>query len=119
MVGALSHDDLMQEMVWADIFALISEGDPFPTVILEALAAAKPLVWPDDSGVNDVLQDGVHGFKVPPHDVDATAAALEKILSDDALRARLSRAARELSEQKLTWDANAAIMSELFHEVAR
>ena len=118
MLGALSHADLMQEMVWADLFALISEGDPFPTVILEALAAAKPLVWPDDSGVNDVLSDGVQGFKVPPHSIDQTAAALEKILSDDARRARMSRAASELSEQKLTWDANAAIMSQLFYEVA-
>lgn len=118
MVGALPHDALMQEMVWADVFALISEGDPFPTVILEALAAAKPLVWPDDSGVNDVLEDGVQGFKVPPHDSAATARALEKILSDDELRARLGRNAKALSEQKLTWDANAAIMSQIFHEVA-
>ena len=117
MVGALPHDALMQEMVWADVFALISEGDPFPTVILEALAAAKPLVWPDDSGVNDVLEDGVQGFKVPPHDSAATARALEKILSDDELRERLGRNAKALSDQKLTWDANAAIMSQIFHEV--
>ena len=117
MVGALPHDDLMQEMVWADIFALISEGDPFPTVILEALAAAKPLVWPDDSGVNDVLEDGVQGFKVPPHDVAATASALEKILSDDELRARLGKSAKELSDGKLTWDANAAMMAQIFREV--
>ena len=118
MVGALSHKDLMQEMVWADLFALISRDDPFPTVILEALAAAKPLVWPDDSGVNDVLEDGVHGFKVPPHDVEKTAAALEKMLSDDALRARMSHAAAALSRNRLTWDANAAAMSEIFHRVA-
>ena len=118
MVGALSHEDLMQEMVWADVFALISRDDPFPTVILEALAAAKPLVWPDDSGVNDVLEDGVHGFKVPPHDVEKTAAALDKILSDDELRARMSHAAATLSREKLTWDANAAAMSDIFHQVA-
>ena len=119
MVGALAHDALMQEMVWADIFALISLDDPFPTVILEALAAAKPLVWPDDSGVNDVLQDGVEGFVVPPHDVEKTAAALEKILSDDQLRARMSHAAAKLSREKLTWDANAAAMSAIFHQAAR
>ena len=118
MVGALSHVDLLQEMVWADVFALISRDDPFPTVILEALAAAKPLVWPDDSGVNDVLEDGVHGIKVPPHDVEKTALALKKILSDDPLRARMSRASSELSASRLTWDANAAAMSEIFHQVA-
>lgn len=118
MVGALSHDALMQEMVWADVFALISRHDPFPTVILEALAAAKPLVWPDDSGVNDVLQDGVHGFKVPPHDIAATARALEKILSDDELRARLGKNSKALSDEKLTWNANAAAMSAVFREAA-
>ena len=118
MVGALGHAELMQEMVWADIFALISRGDPFPTVILEALAAAKPLVWPDDSGVNDVLQDGVHGLKVPPHDIEQTARALEKLLLDKDGRAQMGRAAQQLSAQKLTWDANAAAMSALFHQVA-
>ncbi len=117
MAGALSHETLMQEMIWADIFALISRDDPFPTVILEALAAGKPLVWPNDSGINDVLEDGVHGFKVPPHDIAATAAMLEKMLADDELRARLGANAKALSEQKLTWDANAAIMSQIFHEV--
>ncbi len=119
MAGALSHDDLMQEMVWADVFALISRHDPFPTVILEALAAAKPLVWPDDSGVNDVLTDGVQGFKVPPHDVEQTALALEKILSDDMLRAQMGAAAKKLSQEKLTWDANAAAMNQIFREVTR
>ena len=117
MVGALPHDALMQEMVWADVFALISEGDPFPTVILEALAAGKPLIWPNDSGINDVLDDGVQGFKVPPHDGAATAAMLEKMLTDDELRARLGRNSKALSDEKLTWDANAAIMSQIFHEV--
>ncbi len=117
MAGALSHETLMQEMVWADIFALISRDDPFPTVILEALAAGKPLIWPDDSGINDVLEDGVQGFKVPPHDSAATAGMLEKLLTDDALRERFGANSKALSNEKLTWDANAATMSQIFHEV--
>ena len=118
MVGALGHAELMQEMVWADIFALISRDDPFPTVLLEALAAAKPLVWPDDSGINDVLVDGRHGFKVPPHDEGATARALAALLEDPERRDEMARASKALSQQSLTWDANAAAMSALFREVA-
>ena len=118
LVGARPHSALMQEMVWADLFALISRHDPFPTVMLEALAAAKPLVWPDDSGINDVLVEGIHGHKVPPHDEAATARALADLLENPAQRAQMSRASQQLSEQSLTWDANAAAMSALFHQVA-
>ena len=113
LVGALPNRALMQEMVWADVFAIISRRDPFPTVILEALAAAKPLVWPDDSGINEVLQDGVQGLKVPPHDEAATARALERLLADADLRARLGAASKTLSQQRLTWDANAATMRQI------
>ena len=118
LVGALPHRQLRQEMVWADVFALISQSDPFPTVILEALAAAKPLVWPDNSGINEVLEEGVQGFKVPPHDVEATANALEKLLSDATLRAQMGAASKALSDQKLTWDANAAAMRDIFAQVS-
>ena len=118
LVGALPHRALRQEMVWADIFALISEADPFPTVILEALAAAKPLVWPINSGINDVLDEGVQGFKVPHHDVEETARALEKLLGDAGLRARMGAASKKLSDERLTWDANAAAMRQIFAEVS-
>ena len=114
LLGAQPHQRVLQEMAWADVFVLASWNDLFPTVFLEAMAARKPMVWCADSGICDVLRDGEHGYKVPPRDVEAIAAALDRLLADAAARQRMGRAAYELFEANLTWDANARAMRKIF-----
>ena len=118
LLGVVPHERVAQEMIWADAFALISRDEPFGVVFTEAMAARTPLIWPQGSGISELLRDGENGYCVPPFDVEATARALEKLLEDAATRARMGRANRALWEEKLTWDANASAMSAIFHEVA-
>ena len=118
LLGVVPHQRVAQEMVWADAFALISRDEPFGVVFTEAMAARTPLIWPQGSGIDELLRDGEHGYRVPPFDVEATAQALEKLLADAKARAQMGRAGRALWEEKLTWDANAAAMSAIFHQVA-
>jgi glycosyltransferase involved in cell wall biosynthesis len=104
----------MQEMVWADIFALVGWDEPFATVYVEALAAGKPIICCDDGGICDVLESGVQGLAVPPRDVDATSGALRRLLSDSQLRAEMSVAAKALFTEQLSTSAYAdTIISEL------
>ena len=118
LLGLLPHERVAQEMVWADVFALISQDEPFGVVFTEAMAARTPLIWPEGSGINEVLRDGENGIRVLPFDVEATARALEHLLADADARAQMGRANRQLWEDQLTWDANAAAMSAIFHQVA-
>jgi glycosyltransferase involved in cell wall biosynthesis len=119
LLGFIPHAQAMQEMVWADVFALTGWDEPFATVFLEAASAAKPMVWCNDGGINDVLRDQEHGFAVPPKDEGAVAAALDRLLANPSLREQLGASARQLFESKLTWDANARVMSELFRATGR
>lgn len=114
LLGYQPRERILQEMVWADVFALIGWDEPWGVVFSEAMAAGKPILCADDGGIVDVLRDGIHGLTVPPRDVAAAAEALDRLLSDDEGRRRMGGAAKNLLEQSLTWDANARAMVSIF-----
>ncbi|HEY1082926.1 MAG TPA: glycosyltransferase family 4 protein [Prosthecobacter sp.] len=118
LLGALAHGELMQEMVWADFFALAGWDEPFATVYVEALAAGKPVVCCDDGGICDVLKDGVHGFAVPPHNREALETALSRLIGDENLRREMSREARLLFSTQLTTAAYAGVIRQELQRAA-
>jgi len=118
LLGSLAHERVLQEMVWADIFMLVSLGEPFATAYLEAMSARKPIICCSDGGICDVMTDGVEGRAVEPNSVSAAASALDQLLSDDSLRARMSSAAWDLFEKRLTSEATARATLELLHAAA-
>lgn len=119
LLGLRPHEEVLQEMAWADVFALIGWDEPFATVYMEAMAAANPVLCANDGGVVDVLEDGVQGRAVPPRDVPAAASALDSLLADGAARERMGAAARSLVESSLTWDARAVAAVSVFEAALR
>lgn len=75
-----------------DVVALSSRNEGTPVALIEALAAARPVVATDVGGVRSVVEDGTTGWLRPPGDPAALAGALAEVLADPA-EAR-SRAAR-------------------------
>jgi len=103
LVGRKLHAEVLQEMVWAECFALVGWDEPFATVYIEAMAAGTPIICCNDGGINDVVEDGVQGFSVPPRDVTATAEALRKMLGDRQLRQAMGQNAFALIQNTLSW----------------
>ena len=68
--------------------------EPLGMVLIEAMAGGLPVVAPASAGPAEIVVDGETGFLYPPGDVDAAAAAVERIASDPALAARLGAAGR-------------------------
>jgi glycosyltransferase involved in cell wall biosynthesis len=116
LLGFVPHEQVLQEMVWSDIFALTGWDEPFATVYSEAMSAGKPVICCSDGGITDVLENGVHGVTVPPRDPAAIAAALDLLASDPGLRRRMGESGRRLFETRLTWDHNARTMQAVFTE---
>lgn len=77
-----------------DICALSSLNEGTPVAIIEAMAAAKPVVATAVGGVADVVDDGRTGILVESGDSDALAAALRHLAENPAERRALGEAAR-------------------------
>ncbi len=85
--------DLMRAM---DIFVLPSIfQDPFPTVVLEAMASALPVVATDSGGSVEMVVDGETGFLIPVGNVELAAEALEKLILSPELRIEFGKAGRK------------------------
>lgn len=95
----------------SDIVVHSSTHEGMPKTVLEGMAAGKPVVATSVGGVPVVLQDGVNGLLVAKNDPSALAAALERLLTDDALCVRLVENARtsvfEFSLEKTFLDTDA------------
>ena len=69
-------------------------SDPCPTVAMEAMAVSRPLIASRMGGLTDLVADGETGLLVPPDDHVALWQAMERLIADPALRARMGEAAR-------------------------
>ena len=94
-LGPLSRADLARAYASSDVFCAPSiAGESFGIVLIEAMAAGRPVVCSDIDGYREVARHGKDAVLVPPKDPDALAAALTRLLRDPALRRQLSEAGR-------------------------
>jgi phosphatidyl-myo-inositol dimannoside synthase len=100
----LSREQVAACYARADLFALPSTGEGFGLVYLEAMAFSKAVVGVACGGTTDVVEDGVNGLLVPPHDAGALAHALGRLLGDEPLRTQLGRNGAEIVRRKYRFD---------------
>ena len=100
----LSREEVAACYSRADLFALPSAGEGFGLVYLEAMAFSKAVVGAACGGTTDVVEDGVNGLLIPPHDASALIHALRRLLSDEPFRTQLGRRGAEIVRQKYQFD---------------
>jgi glycosyltransferase involved in cell wall biosynthesis len=122
MVGSLSQGAVLEKLRSADIFALASvtdtqgASDVFPTVIIEAMAAARPVVSTQLAGIPESVIHGETGLLVPPGDTTALAQAIGRLTQDAKLRLHYGRAGRERIEQHFQIEQTVAPLIELLQK---
>lgn len=72
-------------------------------VLLEAMSYGVPVIATALGGITDIVEDEVTGLIVPPNDARALALALARVIGDEALRMRLSAAAKRLVVERFGW----------------
>jgi glycosyltransferase involved in cell wall biosynthesis len=113
------RDDAKELMAAAAVVALPSHAEGLPMTLLEAMARGRAGVATAVGGTPEVVVDGETGLLVAPGDVDGLAAALERLLRDPGLRARLGRAGRERVAERFTVERTTAAVLALYAEVVR
>ena len=122
-LGKLPHDQLPKYYAAADLFVGPSvvdrSGDTegLGVVFIEAASAGLAMVGTSVGGISDVLVHDVTGLAVEPDQPEVLAVAIERLLSDEALRSRLGAAARQHVLSQFSWSQVAARFSSVFSEV--
>ena len=117
--GSLPRESVFEKMRACDIFALASiverngASDVFPTVILEAMSAARPVVSTQVAGIPESVVHGETGLLVPPGNATNFAEALAQLIVDPALRERFGNAGRARVEQHFAINQTIAPLVEL------
>jgi glycosyltransferase involved in cell wall biosynthesis len=80
-------------------------GEGVPKVLIEAAACGRAIITTDMPGCRDVVRNGHNGLLVPPRDVPALAEALNKLISNAALRREMGQHGRALAEREFDLSA--------------
>jgi glycosyltransferase involved in cell wall biosynthesis len=103
-LGFLTHDELGRRYGRAAVVACPSLREGFGVVAAEAMAHGRPVVASAVGGLLDLVVHDETGLLVPPGDVDALRAALERLLRDRELRRRMGEAGRARARAELSWE---------------
>ncbi|MBR3270165.1 glycosyltransferase [Candidatus Saccharibacteria bacterium] len=98
-LGRVTGPDLAELYKLGDVFATASEIETQGIVLIEAAATGLPLIAVDAGAVAEVCKNTENGFLIKPGDVVAMSGALYRLLSDDALREKMSKKSIEIANE--------------------
>jgi glycosyltransferase involved in cell wall biosynthesis len=112
--GALFGQEKWAAYRDAHVFVLPSQNENFGNTAAEAAAAGTPVVVTRECGIAPLLEDSA--ALVVSHDTDAVAGAIQRVLSEPGLHAKLSAGCREVVS-RLGWEEPALAMESLYDEI--
>jgi len=89
------RNDVPEILTAIDVFVSPSLWEGLPNVVLEAMAAGKPVVATSVGGTPEVIVDGETGLVVPPRNPEALASVIIRLLKNPELRTKMGRAGKE------------------------
>jgi phosphatidylinositol alpha-mannosyltransferase len=115
-LGRVSYDDLARYYATADIFCAPSTGsESFGVVLLEAMAAGKPIVASDNEGYSSVVTHGEQGFLFPRRNSEALAETLGYLVRNPDLAHRMGGVGRQTVE-KYRWRTVTRQVEEYYYD---
>jgi glycosyltransferase involved in cell wall biosynthesis len=113
------RDDIPAVTAAFDVAVLPSYREAQGLTILEAMALSRPVVASRVGGIPEMVEDGVTGLLVPPHDPRALAAAIVRLLTDHPLADMVARAGHDLVHDRFCVQLMVNAVQELYDEGAR
>ncbi|MEO0986352.1 MAG: glycosyltransferase [Cyanobacteria bacterium J06639_14] len=116
-VGYKSQADVRAYLQQTDIFILPSFAEGVPVVLMEAMAAAVPVLTTRIAGVPELVEHGQSGWLVPPGDQQTLAESLAMLVDDADLRKRLGEAGRAKVAADFNVETEVKKLAAIFQDV--
>jgi glycosyltransferase involved in cell wall biosynthesis len=113
------RDDVPAVTAALDVAVLPSYREAQGLSVLEAMALARPVVASNVGGIPEMIDDGVTGLLVPPHDAPALAAALTRLLTDERYAQLLARRGHDTVHERFCIEEMVRAISAIYDEGAR
>jgi glycosyltransferase involved in cell wall biosynthesis len=113
------RDDVAALYATGDLFVCPSRHEPLGNVVIEAWAAARPVIAAASQGPRQLIGDGVDGMLVPVDDAPALSAAIRRLLDSPEAARALAQAGRAAYERQFTEAAVVARYLDFFQRVTR
>jgi glycosyltransferase involved in cell wall biosynthesis len=117
-MGAVPKVDVPRALAKGDIFLNTTNTDNTPVSVLEAMACGMCVVSTDVGGIPYLLAEANDALLVPPDDAPAMAQAVERLLCDPKLSAKVSANAREKA-RAYDWEAVLPLWEEYLVELIK
>lgn len=124
-VGTLTNQETLRLVRRSSAFVLPSrigadgDRDGIPTSMIEAMYLRTPAVSTRVSGIPELVDDGVDGFLAEPEDEATIANRLQRLLTDEPLRAKMGEAGRSKVIAEFDTDRNIDILLQNWQAIAR
>src|SRR5579872_848862 len=112
------REDVAELLAACDALLLTSLHEGLPRVVLQAMTAGKPVVATAVNGTPEAVQDGVSGFLHEPHETNAMAESLFKIISNPPLGRKMGKAGRQGLKGTFLIDKMLQEIEKLYDELA-
>lgn len=113
-LGTVPHAEVPNYIGIADVFVRPSLSEGQGVSFIEAMAMGVPIVATPMGGIPDFLKDGETGLFCQPHDPTSVATAIERLLEDQELRARVIENAYRLVKERYSWEKIVQEMDAIF-----
>jgi glycosyltransferase involved in cell wall biosynthesis len=113
------RDDVPAVTAALDVAVLPSYREAQGLSILEAMALSRPVVASDVGGIPEMIEDGRTGLLVPPHDAEALAGAISRLLLDHPYADTLGRAGHDLVHDRFCIELMVSAIQTIYDEGAR
>lgn len=116
-LGPLDGSRMQEEYAQCALLVLPSLLETAPLAVIEAMAAARPVVATRVGGVSDLIENGITGFLVRPGDSDALGDRIGHLLSDCTLRSRMGDRGREVARTRFLCDIVVGRYRQIYEEI--
>ncbi|KIL99839.1 Lipopolysaccharide core biosynthesis glycosyltransferase lpsD [Paramagnetospirillum magnetotacticum MS-1] len=113
------RDDVAALYATGDLFVCPSRHEPLGNVVIEAWAAARPVIAAASQGPKQLITEGVDGLLVPVDDDQALAQAIRRLLTEPDTASTLAQGGRSAYERQFTEAAVVARYLDFFEKVKR